>query len=311
MSEKTEATIFDIQRFSLHDGPGIRTLVFLKGCSLACKWCSNPEGISFEPEIRNNRRLCVGCMRCIQGCPAGAVNKTADGIHIDRNICLRCGNCISSCKAHALSWWGKRYTVEELFKQVQRDRPFFESSGGGVTLGGGDPLLQNRAAVELLKICKENGINTAIETAGNYPWAYLENAAPYCDTIHFDLKGWRDKICIDCFATDNKLIKENIQKLDDWIGQAEKKPVFIIRIPLIPDFNFSLQDFSEAAVFLAKLSNVTKIEILPFHNLGQSKYDQLDREYYFRDSENLKEDEVENYLIAFQQAKLPVVVSTI
>lgn len=310
MAEPLEALVFDIQRFSLHDGPGIRTLIFFKGCSLSCKWCSNPEGISFEPQLRNNRRLCTGCGKCLENCPFGAVSAGPQGISINRETCELCGLCIENCPSGALTWWGKKYTIPQLYEQARRDAPFYASSGGGVTLGGGDPLLQNEQAVQLLKMCRENGINTAIETAGNYPWEYLENAAPYCDTIHFDLKGWRSETSRECIGADNHRILENLRRLNNWVAAAQQKPRLVVRIPLLPNYNFTLQDFAETAVFLKELKSIDSVEILPFHNLGESKYDQLEQEYPFRGSVNRKEEEVEPYKAIFEQANLPVTVST-
>lgn len=306
-----EAFIFDIQRFSLHDGPGIRTLIFFKGCSLACRWCANPEGISFEPEIRNDRRLCTGCMNCLNRCPNGAVHAGPEGIAIDRTICQKCGLCIDGCPSGALRWWGKWYTVEELYHQARRDRPFYASSGGGVTLGGGDPLLQNEQAVALLKLCRENGINTAIETAGNYPWAYLENAAPHCDMIHFDLKGWDSDTCKRCIGADNTQIVSNLRRLNDWILRYEHKPRLLVRTPLIPDDNFTQSQYREMAEFLKELPAIERVEILPFHNLGEFKYTQLERPYLFRGSNNLRAEDVEAYRIILEHAQIPVVISTI
>ncbi|MDL2301007.1 glycyl-radical enzyme activating protein [Lachnospiraceae bacterium OttesenSCG-928-D06] len=310
MSDLKTALVFDIQRFSLHDGPGIRTLVFFKGCSLACTWCSNPEGISPVPEIRNNKRLCVGCGKCLQNCKAGAIRSGEEGIAINREQCKKCGGCIENCPSKALSWWGRYYTIKQLYELVKRDRPFYESSGGGVTLGGGDPLLQNEQAVALLKMCKENHINTAIETAGNYPWEYLENAAPYCDTIHLDLKGWDEEKCKKCIGSDNQRTLTNLQNLGEWIEAAEIKPALRVRIPLIPDYNFTLEEFAEMAEYLKTIKNISAIEILPFHNLGESKYTQLEKTYYFKGSQNLKEDAVAEYCNIFKQAGLPVTVTT-
>ena len=263
-----KALVFDIQRFSIHDGPGIRTLIFFKGCSLNCQWCANPEGISPEKEQR-----------------------------------IRGG-------AEAISWWGEEYTVEELFKIACRDKVFYKSSGGGVTLGGGDPMLQNEQAVALLTLCKENGLNTAIETAGNYPWQYLENAAPWCDTIHFDVKGWDPGTCKSCIGADNARIIDNLQKLNAWIGAAEQKPTLVVRIPLVPEYNFNLTDMAELGEFLTGLENVASIEILPFHNLGESKYKQLARPYRFEGSSNLKEEDARQYLSILKAKGLPATITT-
>ena len=306
-----EAIVFDIQRFSLHDGPGIRTLIFFKGCSLACDWCSNPEGIRFEPEIRNDGRLCIGCGKCVQVCPVRAIAGGQDGVSIDRKACSKCGTCIASCPSKTLSWWGKSYMVQQLFELARRDKPFYESSGGGVTLGGGDPLLQNEPAIELLKMCKENGINTAIETAGNYPWEYLENAAPHCDTIHFDLKAWDNERYRKNTGIGNEQIIKNLQRLDSLIAAGGSKAKLIIRTVVLPGRNYTLADYQKAAKFLAGLKSIERVELLPFHNLGENKYRQLDRPYSFQGSNNLKPEKVEEYKLIMKKTGLPVKVATI
>lgn len=305
-----KALIFDIQRFSLHDGPGIRTLIFFKGCSLNCQWCANPEGIGFEREIRQDALRCKGCGKCQEVCPEGAISIGAEGVKIDRSKCSSCGKCVENCGAKALSWWGDEYTVEELCKIACRDKAFYKNSGGGVTLGGGDPMLQNEQAVALLALCKENGLNTAIETAGNYPWKYLENAAPLCDTIHFDVKGYSPDTCKGCIGADNSRILDNLKKLDSWIGASEHKPSLVVRIPLIPEYNFNLKDTEELGEFLASLENITAIEILPFHNLGGNKYKQLGRPYRFEGSNNLKKEDAAQYLDILKAKGLPVTITT-
>jgi pyruvate formate lyase activating enzyme len=306
------AMAFDIQRFSVHDGPGIRTLIFFKGCSLACAWCSNPEGISAEPELSYKARLCVGCGECLRACPAGAISAAGAGMEIDRQKCRKCGSCVAVCANGALEWRGVEYTVERLSEIARRDQSFYAASGGGVTLGGGDPLLQNEQAVALLRLCKENGLNTAIETAGNYPWAYLENAAPYCDTIHFDIKAWREETCRAWTGGDISPILANLRRLDEWIAaRPGNAPKLVARVPLLPDENFSEADFSELAAFLGEFRALSAVEILPLHNLGQPKYEQLGKPYRLKGRANLKAADVAAYEKIFVSANLPVRVITI
>ena len=304
-----KALIFDIQHFSIHDGPGIRTLIFFKGCSLSCKWCANPEGISPLPDIKQTALRCIGCGACLKNCQTGSISVEEGRITIDRNRCIRCGTCARYCPAQALSVWGKYYSVEELVELAQRDMPFYEASGGGVTLGGGEPLLQNEQAVELLHRCKEAGLNTAIETAGNYPWEYLQRAAPYCDTIHFDMKGWRPEVCRAWLGRDNEQMKDNLRRLDGEISGWEKKPQLIVRIPLLPNENFTVEDFELLGDFLCTLQSLSKVEILPFHNLGQGKYEQLGRSYELKGRVNLKAEDAEPYLHVLQAKRLPVTIS--
>lgn len=305
-----DALIFDIQPFSLHDGPGIRTLIFFKGCSLACKWCANPEGIEPVPEIKQNPLLCIGCGACLKSCPSGAISTSESGIVLDRRRCKRCGACVRSCPSKAISWWGESVSIEQLVDAARRDSPFYSASGGGVTLGGGDPLLQNEQAVELLRRCKQMGLNTAIETAGNYPWDYLERAIPYCDTIHFDLKGWDPEKCLNWFGSDNVRIKDNLRRLDEALRTRTPRPRLIVRIPLLPGENYTLEEFERAGEFLCTLKAVSGIEILPFHNLGEGKYGQLGKPYALKGRTNLKTEDAEPYLYILQDKKLPVTITT-
>jgi len=306
-----EAVIFDIQRFSLHDGPGIRTLIFFKGCSLMCEWCANPEGISFGPDLRNDRRRCTKCGKCLQSCAYGAVSIENQNVAIDRTKCRKCGMCVQNCAASALTWWGKKYTVQELYDLARRDEPFYNRSGGGVTLGGGDPLLQNEQAVALLMLYKKNGFNTAIETAGNYPWEYLENAAPYCDTIHFDLKACNSETYERHTQSGGARVFENLLRLDDLMTHMERRPKLILRTVILPGINYTVSGYHELAEFLLQLKCLDRIEILPFHNLGQNKYDQLERAYRFRGKNNLKPEDVSEYKFVLEQVGLPVSISSI
>jgi len=306
-----KAIIFDIQRFSLHDGPGIRTLIFFKGCSLQCKWCSNPEGISHEPEIRNDNRRCSQCGLCKANCPRSAISETASGVRIDRSLCTKCGICTEACPRGALSLWGKTYTVQELFELAARDKPFFESSGGGVTLGGGEPLAYSESATELLKLCKENGINTAIETAGNYPWENLENAAPFCDTIYYDLKAANCNAYVKCTGQNSTQIFDNLSRLDSLISSFKEKPKLIVRTVIVSEYNFTPTDYHNLAVYLGGLTSIEAVEILPFHNFGQNKYQQLDRSYHFRDYRNILPDDVVEYKKIMEAAGLKASVAEI
>ena len=305
-----KALIFNIQHFSLHDGPGIRTLIFFKGCSLSCTWCANPEGISPTVEIKQTPLRCIGCGICIKSCPAGAISVKNGALVLDRTICRHCGLCAKRCPSKALDLWGEYYTVEELVEEAKRDIPFYQSSGGGVTLGGGEPMLQNEQAVALLQRCKEEGLNTAIETAGNYPWEYLYNAIPYCDTIHFDLKGWDPRRCTAWFGSDNTRIRDNLCRLDKELVSSTAKTKLIVRIPLLPEENITPDDMEQMGDFLHSLSSLSKVEILPFHNLGEGKYEQLGKPYRLKGRTNLPADAAQPYLQILQAKGLPVTITT-
>jgi pyruvate formate lyase activating enzyme len=206
-------------------------------------------------------------------------------------------------------WWGEWVSTDEIYDRICRDAVFYKHTGGGVTLGGGDPLLQPGPAITLLRRCRENGINTAIETAGNYDFSVLREAASYCDTIHFDVKGWSEKTHILRTGVSNRRILDNLTALDKELGTLMRIPQLIVRIPLLPDYNFKLDEFSDLAEYLLALKHLTTVEILPFHNLGVYKYSYLGLNYPLSNLSNLKEDDVEEYRQALSDAGLPVIVS--
>jgi len=185
--ENHEATVFDIQRYSVHDGPGIRTLVFFKGCPLRCRWCQNPESMDRRQEIAFFANKCIGCGECANVCPQGAI-VFEDDRRINRELCDRCGECAKVCYAEALTIIGKQYDVRSLLDIVERDRPFYEQSGGGVTVSGGEPTVQYEFLLEFLRAAKEAGLNTVIETCGAFAWDKFEKLLPYLDIVYFDLK---------------------------------------------------------------------------------------------------------------------------
>lgn len=295
---KDVAVIFNIQRFSLHDGPGIRTLVFLKGCSLSCKWCSNPEGISTGLQIKYDKSLCTGCGKCL-ACPNEAVKYDVNmGFVIDRDKCQLCGLCVENCLTKAKTISGESKTVEQVYNIIKRDKVFYKNSGGGVTLSGGEALLQVDFAIQLLKRCQENGINTAIETAGYYSFENLERVAHYCDTIFYDIKGWGKECHMEMTGASNEVILNNLRLLDKLISRMEKKPNLIVRIPLLPNINFTQLEMHSLGQFLNKyLRNLSHVEILPFHNMGEKKHEQLGKDYMFKDASSLKAKDVEDYAL--------------
>ena len=247
--------IFDIQRFSLHDGPGIRTTVFLKGCSLRCLWCHNPESQKKENELAFYKHKCVSCGKCAQICQKAF---TAD--------CTACGKCAEVCGNGAREIIGKDITAKEVFDVVVRDKAFYETSGGGVTLSGGEPLLQADFAAEILKLSKEAGIETAIETAGNTPWESFEKVLPYCDLFLYDIKAIDEEKHRELTGASNRLILENAEK----IRRSDKKTLF--RMPVVPGYNDD--ELGKACSFSEK-----NLEILAYHDIGRGKYESLMRPY--------------------------------
>lgn len=265
-----KAKIFEIKRFAVHDGDGIRTTVFFKGCSLKCVWCHNPEGIDFKPELAYYENKCINCGECIRVCPNNA-HTIENGIHIfNREKCTGCGNCEEVCLGNALILYGEEVTEDELLPKLLEDKEFYENSNGGVTLSGGECLMQSDFCAELLKKLKENGINTAVDTCGFVPQQAIDKVIPYTDVFLYDMKAYDEDIHIKCTGYSNKLILENIKYIDSCNKAIE------VRIPYVPDYNSD--QIEKIAVFLKDLENLTKVRVLPYHNYAGSKYASLEME---------------------------------
>ena len=262
-----KAKIIDIKRFAVHDGDGIRTTVFLKGCPLSCVWCHNPEGISFSPQIAYYESKCISCGECVSVCPAKAHTVT-DGIHrFERNACIGCGKCASVCLGDALAFYGKEMTVKELLSLVLEDRAFYENSGGGVTLSGGECLMQTDFCVAFLKGLKAERIHTAVDTCGFVSWEYLDRVIPYTDVFLYDIKALDDALHIQCTGKSNQMILENLRYLDERNCKIE------IRIPFVPHYND--REMESIAIFLSSFKNIARIRVLPYHSYAASKYEAL------------------------------------
>lgn len=260
--------IFDIKRFAVHDGDGIRTTVFFKGCPLKCVWCHNPEGIDFKPQLAFYANKCICCGECAKICPQNA-HSIKNGVHLfDRENCLSCGMCESVCLKDALTLYGKEFTVDELMPLLLADKSFYESSGGGVTLSGGECLSQTDFCRELLRMLKAESINTAVDTCGHVPQSAIEEVIPYTDTFLYDIKALDEDVHIKCTGHSNKQILENLKFIDSCGKNIE------IRIPYVPEFND--KQIEKISDFLAGLKGITKIMLLSYHNYAGSKYTALD-----------------------------------
>ena len=254
------ATIFDIQRCSFVDGPGIRTTVFFKGCNLRCAWCHNPESQSAKPQLMHYRDKCTGCGKCREKCPNGLEK------------CDFCGTCELYCAAEARRVCGKEYSVRELLDVVLADRAFYESSGGGVTFSGGECLLYPDFLQELLQRCKENGLHTAVDTAGHVPFERLERVLPYTDLFLYDIKSMDPEVHRQYVGADNALILQNLATL------LQRGAKVWIRVPLIAGVNDSEAQILAIAEFLQKNGLPERVELLPYHALGESKAQALGRQ---------------------------------
>lgn len=261
--------IFDIQHFSIHDGPGIRTTVFLKGCPLRCRWCHNPESYSREPQLSYLPEKCIGCGYCIKACP-GQAHRVIEGKHIfDRTRCVACGQCTEQCYANALELIGRDVSVDEAMKEVLADKPFYDTSDGGVTLSGGEPLMQPDFSEALLQAAKAQGLHCCCDTCGHADFAHLQKIAEVVDLFLYDLKHIDPARHEEITGVDNRLILENLRKLHDD-GQAIR-----LRIPLIPGFNDEQANLEGIGRLTRSLPRLEGVEVMPYHKLGQSKMARL------------------------------------
>jgi len=265
--------VTNIQRFSIHDGPGIRTTVFLKGCNLRCYWCHNPETLAPKSELQIFLDRCIGCGECFKRCVHGCHILSNGSRQYLRELCVGCGRCAETCYAEALVLVGKTMTVEEVVEEVLRDRPFYETSHGGVTLSGGEPLLQLDFSYAILERSKQEGLHTAIETAASVPWSSIQRVLPVTDLVMMDIKLLDSARHRECTGVGNERILANARRL------AEQPQPLIVRTPVIPGVNDSASDIREIAEFVAGFPNLLYYELLPFHPMAKSKYDSLDLDY--------------------------------
>lgn len=269
--EGIRGIIFNIERYAIQDGPGIRTTVFMKGCPLRCQWCSNPESQlqSLEIMVRDNE--CVRCGKCIEGCPTKAISLSDLGRIIDRAKCNLCLQCATLCPQGAIYVMGKHMSVEEVIEQVDKDNLFYQNSGGGVTISGGEPLFQAEFVLQVFKGCQQKGIHTALDTSGYAAWATFRKVLEYVDLVLYDLKHMNSLTHKQFTGIGNELILSNLKKT------AHMRRTWL-RFPLIPGFNDSDSDIRDIAKFGSKLP-VEKLSILPYHSWGKNKYEQLGRVY--------------------------------
>ena len=279
-----EGTVFNIQRFSLQDGPGIRTTVFLKGCPLRCRWCSNPESQNPRPEILFRSQSCRAHRACLAACAVGAITLTNGALHLDRTACNGCMDCVKACPSGALEISGKRMSVEEVVEEACRDELFYANSGGGVTLSGGEPLAQPEFARRLLARCRERALHTALDTCGFAPWETLAGLLEHTDLVLFDVKHLDPARHLEATQVDNALILENLTRTID----SAKSRVWI-RVPVIPGYNDSEEHVRELAAFLAE-HPVEKVSLLGYHEWGRSKHAALGRRYPLEQTEPLPKE---------------------
>jgi pyruvate formate lyase activating enzyme len=282
---KDKGFIYDLQRFAIHDGPGIRTLVYMKGCPLKCLWCSSPHTQKSKPEIMRNEINCQMCGRCVDTCPDHLITISNEGeIIFNRKPCNVCGKCVEACPNQALKLIGYHVTTEELYNEVNKDSPFYRRSNGGVTVGGGEPTMQIDFVTEFLKRCKQTYMHTAIETCGYVKWEKMEKLLKYVDLVYIDIKHMDPTVHKELTGVSNELTLENAKSI------ALIKPI-IIRIPVIPGYNDSKENIIASAKFAAGLGdNLKRIDLLPYHRFGTQTYSSIGMEYKLPDVEPPSED---------------------
>jgi pyruvate formate lyase activating enzyme len=273
--QEEHGIVFDVKHFAVHDGPGIRTTVFLKGCPLKCLWCHSPESQRLTPEIMIHPERCIGCEACVKTCPQGALEHPGDP---EPSGCTYCGACTEACYSGARVLVGASLSVEDVMMTVRRDERLHEASGGGVTVSGGEPTHQPGFTYALLRALKEEGYHTALDTCGYTPWETLKRMLPLTDLVLYDLKHIDPDAHRKLTGRDNDLILSNFRRLSEMDARV------VVRIPLIPGINESEKHLKSVAELLGGL-NVEAVEILPYHRLGVPKYEALGRKYTLADVE--------------------------
>jgi pyruvate formate lyase activating enzyme len=299
--------VFDIERFATKDGPGIRTVVFLKGCHLHCLWCQNPESQRQQPEIMYDASKCAGCGRCMEACPQHAIRKDTEfGTLTDSDLCRLCCTCVEYCYYDARKLVGNYYTPGQLMDSIRRDKPFFDNSQGGVTFSGGEPLLQKDFLLSVCKACREEEIHTAVETCGHVRWQTFADLLPYLDLVYFDLKHIDPELHKDYTGVSNDLILANLEKL------SRAFQPLVVRIPVIPGYNDAIDVQRRMYTYLMQnLTRLHSVELLPFHRLGSGKYRGLGKRYIMEEVESLRTSDLQHLQAMGKQIGLQISIGSI
>ncbi len=295
--------ISHVQKYSTKDGPGIRDTVFFKGCSLRCLWCSNPELIRPHPELLYTRSKCVSCGVCIDACPQGALYFDSDNfIIIDREKCTACGECAAVCPEGALEMIGKEITVDELTAELLKDKVFYQTSGGGVTFSGGEPLHQASFVRQVAEQLKETGIHTALDTAGDVSWSCFEEVLDVIDVVLYDIKTADRALHQRLTGRDNDLIMANARLL------AKRGIPMHVRLVMVPGVNDGMDDLNARMEFITELATVKQIDLLPYHCYGVGKYARLDLEYPLGDLQEYSDEQIEELRSHIAAYGIPITI---
>lgn len=299
-TEALKGWIFDIQRFSVQDGPGIRTSVFFKGCPLVCLWCSNPESQKKTPEILYRKNMCAQCHKCIDVCPNKAIKARDDGfVDTDRQLCNGCGACESACLNDARRITGKTYTVDEVMEIVEKDIDYYRNSSGGVTASGGEACRQQAFLSALFERCQNRGLHTTLDTCGFVASETLESILEHVDLVLYDIKAIDPELHKKLTGVDNDIILKNARLI------AGKNVPMIIRVPLIPECNTSSENTQAIAEFVHELGDI-EVNLLPYHKFGQGKYESLDMKYPLEGLETLQPEQAESLAEEMRSYGVPV-----